>query len=443
MNTLKTALWRYLLLLSVLWWLADQSNLLAVPDFLAWRNLLSQYSGVLGIGVMSAAMLLSLRPAWLEQRLHGLDKMYRLHKWLGISGLILAVSHWAIAQSPKWLLALGLLERRPRPPRQLFHGTSLQEIIASQHGLAKHVGEWAFYAMVVLLLLALIKAFPYRRFAQTHRLMPLVYLALVFHSVLLLKFDYWSSPLGAALALLLASGCVAAVRSLQQRPAGTQASGTVMAVTPQPALGVLAVDVMLNPGWPGHAPGQFAFVRFHDDEGAHPFTLASAWHGDGRVRLLIKALGDYTATLPGRLQPGAAISLRGPHGRFTFNGSAARQIWISGGIGITPFLAQMQHLAGHGGGQPIDLFHCTADYDQAVMTQLAADAERAGINLHLLWDERDGRLDIARIVAAVPQWCDADVWFCGPVRFGHILRDELYAMGLPSDRFHQELFEMR
>jgi hypothetical protein len=57
-----------------------------------------QYSGVLGIGVMSVAMVLAVRPVWFESTLGGLDKMYRLHKWLGIAGLALAVSHWLLAQ---------------------------------------------------------------------------------------------------------------------------------------------------------------------------------------------------------------------------------------------------------------------------------------------------------------------------------------------------------
>ena len=40
-------------------------------------------------------------------------------------------------------------------------------------------------------------------------------------------------------------------------------------------------------------------------------------------------------------------------------------------------------------------------------------------------------------------WREADVWFCGPARFGRILRDGLVGLGFPAERFHQELFEMR
>jgi Predicted ferric reductase len=73
-----------------------------------------QYSGVLGIGVMSAAMVLAVRPVVFEPYLGGLDKMYRLHKWLGISGLVISISHWLLAQGTKWMVGWGWLQRPAR-----------------------------------------------------------------------------------------------------------------------------------------------------------------------------------------------------------------------------------------------------------------------------------------------------------------------------------------
>ena len=55
----------------------------------------------------------------------------------------------------------------------------------------------------------------------------------------------------------------------------------------------------------------------------------------------------------------------------------------------------------------------------------------------------DGRLDADGICRSVPDWKQAGVWFCGPAGFGAMLRDTLAARGLPAERFHQELFEMR
>jgi predicted ferric reductase len=49
--------------------------------------------------------------------------------------------------------------------------------------------KWAFYIVVVLLVLALVKRFPYHGFVKTHRWIALVYLALAWHSAMLVKLD--------------------------------------------------------------------------------------------------------------------------------------------------------------------------------------------------------------------------------------------------------------
>lgn len=444
MKTVKYVFWGSLVALSALWWQADQTDWSNLNGVFAWRNVLSQTTGILGIGVMSLAMLLAVRPLILERHLDGLDKMYRLHKWLGIAGLVMAISHWLIAKGPKWMVALGWLERRAKRQRPALPEGSLQQFFMDQRGLAEGIGEWAFYLAALLMVLALIKRFPYRRFVQTHRWLAAAYLALVLHSIVLLKFDYWNSPLGIVLALLMAGGSVAAVMSLLRKRAGAATiAGQIVALERLAAVDVLAVDIQLATGWRGHAAGQFAFVTFHDDEGPHPFSIASRWNEDGRIRFLIKGLGDYTRTLPARLHVGDSVKVEGPYGCFDFRGEQPRQIWIGGGIGIAPFVARLKDLAQRPDGKAVDLFHTTASYDAMAIDKLMRDADAARVKLHVLWDERDGRLDLARLLKAVPDWRNADVWFCGPARFGKMLRDGLLGLGFPAERFHQELFEMR
>ncbi len=36
----------------------------------------------------------------LEPRVGGLDKSYRLHKWLGIAALVMAIAHWIWVSGP-------------------------------------------------------------------------------------------------------------------------------------------------------------------------------------------------------------------------------------------------------------------------------------------------------------------------------------------------------
>ncbi len=445
MRNIKLGLWGLLIGLSGLWLLAD--TFLPEPlAFFAIRQRMVQYSGVIGIGVMSVAMILATRPKWLEPYLGGLDKTYRLHKWLGIAGLVMAIFHWAWATGPKYALALGLLERPKRPPRPDDETLGwLEQTFRDLRGPAEFVGEWAFYAVVLLIALALIKRFPYRLFARTHWLITIAYLVLVFHSVILMKIAYWTAPVGIVTGLLMAAGVVAAILVLSGLAGRSrQVAGTIETLVYFPEMRVLETTIRLDEGWPGHQGGQFAFVTFDAKEGAHPFTMASAWDpGDRRIMFITKALGDYTDFLPDRLQVGGRVKVEGPYGGFTFDDSRKRQIWIGGGIGITPFIARMKQLAQEARDQDIDLFHTTAQLEPAARDKLSADVAASGVRFHLLIDDKDGLLDGARLREVVPDWQSASIWFCGPAAFGKTLRNDLLANGMSPADFHQELFNLR
>lgn len=231
MKRITWSLWLLIGGLTALWLLAD-TLWPAQAGFFPLRTVWVQYTGVLAMGMMSVAMLLAVRPTWLEPRLGGLDKMYRLHKWLGIGGLALGTLHWLWAQGTKWAVGWGWLER----PHRGGAGpapSGLEGLFRAWRGTAEGIGEWAFYVAALLIVLALVKRFPYRLFAKTHTLLAVTYLVLVFHSVVLLQFRHWAQPVGWAMALLLAAGTVSAVLVLtRQVGAGRRAQGTVEALDP-------------------------------------------------------------------------------------------------------------------------------------------------------------------------------------------------------------------
>lgn len=243
---------------------------------------------------------------------------------------------------------------------------------------------------------------------------------------------------------LMLCGTVAALMSLFRRIGiRRKAVGVVGALETLDGVGVSVVTVQLESEWPGHQPGQFAFVSFDAREGPHPYTISSDWKGDGQLQFLIKALGDYTHTLAGTLKPGCVVEVEGPYGCFNFEGSSQRQIWIGGGIGISPFVARMKALTAQPDGRNVDLFHTTTTVDEVALQKLRDDARNAGVHLHIMVDARDGFLTGDRLRAAVPDWRTADIWFCGPTGFGNAIRDALVREGLSPRRFHQELFAMR
>lgn len=93
MQNPKRAFWGSLAALVLLWLLVEHQPL-GSGSFFPLRERMVQLSGVLAIGCMSLAMILAMRPRWPEAWLGGLDKMYRLHKWLGIAALVIAIVHW-------------------------------------------------------------------------------------------------------------------------------------------------------------------------------------------------------------------------------------------------------------------------------------------------------------------------------------------------------------
>ncbi|MBN3002798.1 ferric reductase-like transmembrane domain-containing protein [Chromobacterium alkanivorans] len=391
-----------------------------------WRRELVMLSGVLLMTVMSAAMLLAARPRRLEPLLGGLDRLYALHKRLGIAAGLLLATHWLIKLSPKLMLAMAWVAPRVKSGGGKNPLTSL----------AKDVGEWAAWAVLAMVILALLRAVPYRFWRKLHKLFGPLYLMGVFHGLILMPTEMWAQPVGWLLAALMLTGSGCALYSLAGRIGKQrQYAGRVQSVEALPA-GQLEVICQMD-GWPGHRAGQFALVRFSAAEGAHPFTIASADHDDGRLRFIIKALGDYTRRLPDELEIGQAVTVEGPYGCFQPR-VGARQAWVAGGIGVTPFLAWLQSRELAEGQQDVDFYYCVRSRgDAARLEEVRQACRQRGVRLHLIESEA-GALLSADMLPEVDE-----VWFCGPQGLGAALQRGLRQRGAQAPVFHHEAFAMR
>ncbi|WP_320034352.1 ferric reductase-like transmembrane domain-containing protein [Halarcobacter sp.] len=432
-----------LLVLTIVWFLAD--TLAPEPfTYFSFRAVFVQYSGVIAMSLMSVAMLLALRPKFIEPYLDGLDKMYRLHKWLGITAAIFAISHWWMAQGTKWMVGWGWLEK---PVRKAGQGRELSEIesfFRSQRGFAESVGEWAFYGAIILIVLALIKYFPYHWFVKTHKLIAISYLVLVYHTIILMKLDYWVQPVGWIMALLLLGGTISAILTLTGKiGASRKAQGTVSKLNYYPNLKVLETTITMDENWKGHEAGQFAYVTVDKSEGAHPYTIASAWNDKKELVFITKALGDHTSRLKDKLKEGMNLTVEGPYGCFDFKDEQEHQIWVGAGIGITPFIAKLKQRKQSAKNISVDLFHPTAEFEETAIEQLKKDAKEAGVNIHILVSGKDKRLSAEQIRSEVSAWKSSSIWFCGPQGFGQTLKEDFITNGLDAKHFHQEIFQMR
>lgn len=424
-------------------------GLFIYPDLLAsersgawyWRGNLIMLSGILALWWMSAGMLLATRAPWLENRFGGLDRLYRLHKNLGIGAGLLVLLHWQLEWLPKTLSKAGLIAGPNRP--RGAHGEPEFWV-----DLAKDVGEWAGYLVMALVVVALVRRIPYHWFRVVHKAFGLLFLGGAFHGLLLMPDEFWQTPLAWATTAVAALGVLPALLSLAGRIGRKRQYAATITQIRQADEQTLEIDCRPQGNWPGHQAGQFLFVDFGvRGEGAHPFTIASAWQPQsGTLTLAVKALGDFTRRLPAQLKENQAVRLEGPYGRFDFSAATAvdrneaPQIWVAGGIGITPFLARLQDLAGSGRQADVDLFYSTTS-DSPFPEQLDALCAQTGVRLHRRLSHRDGPFTGEEIAAC--RRAGTSVWFCGPRRWGESLARLFRTQGLARDAFHQEAFEFR
>lgn len=397
-------------------------------------------TGLLAISLMSLTMVLATRPAWLERPIGGMDRIYRLHKWSGSLTVVFAVLHWLLEMSDDLFKALAGSGNR-------IKADDLSAFAEPVRDLGEALGEWALYALLALLALTLWKQFSWRLWRPLHRAMPVLYLLLVFHALVLAPAGYWSQPIGLLMAILFAAGSMASVLSLTGRIGrGRQVGGSVVSVQ-NPTPDIVEVRCRLDKAWRGHRPGQFAFVTFDNGEGHHPFTIASADQGDNSVTFAIKALGDYTRKLPRQLVAGSPVQVEGPYGRFEFTRAnrRARQIWIAGGIGITPFLAWLESLQdGHPDAICADLHYCMRDREADPfvprLQELVDALPEVRLQLH---DRESGQLTAEALAPGLGGTKSAEIWFCGPIGLAKTLRNGLHQVWPGRLRFHQEAFQIR
>ena len=412
----------------------------------ALRKSLLYYTGVMSFMAMSVVVILALRLRIVERCVGGLDTHYRLHKWLGIAAALFALAHW-LSKKYKWLIELGIYDKKDfATPAGTIGFFQHSNFFNPLKDLAEDLGEWALYALLFLAMLALWKKFPYRYFFKTHRILAVIYLILAFHTLILFGKIDWLTPIGLLMGALLLVGIPAALISLFQKiGANHRASGKISQIHVHEDGKVTEVEVLLTTPWEGHKEGQFAFVTFDTREGHHPFTLSSSWKNDATLTFHIKQLGDYTRTLSHALKVGDPVTVEGPYGRFDFAAHSGPQIWIAGGIGITPFLSRLEALAHapHPSRQPISLFYSARTSDHALIERVQTLTHQAGIPLHLSVSGQNLALTARAICENVPNFLKHTVWFCGSTGFGEAIRRGLLKEGLPSHRFHQELFEIR
>jgi ferredoxin-NADP reductase len=222
--------------------------------------------------------------------------------------------------------------------------------------------------------------------------------------------------------------------------------GRVAAVHPETAD---AASLLIRPGrgWVGPRAGQYVRVGVDIDGVRHwrNYSLSSPpERADGFVTITIKAHPDgfVSPFLVRRAGPGTIIALSRPQGDFVLpEVPPARVLFVTAGSGITPVAAMLRSLAARGQLPDTVLVHCAPTCDEVIFgTELRALAARfPGLRLHERHTRTDGRLTVARLADACPDWVRRETWACGPPGLLDDLERHWRHAGI-ADRLHTERF---
>jgi predicted ferric reductase len=369
------------------------------------RQVVGEAAGSTAVLLFAVALVLATRARWLERLFGGLDRMYRTHRRAGMCGFGMLAVHVAVVP---WTLA-------------------------SPGGAPS--GLLAAAGFLVLVPLCVVRRLRYNAWRRSHGLVGVFFLMSLAHALLVDQLtDTAPGPF-----LLLSAAYVAGAAAyghtlLLARFVRPRRAYVVRAVR---RLDPATVEVALAPRGArrlAFRAGQFAFVTFRRRglREPHPFTVSSA-PSEETLRLTIRTTGRFTARVHRELEPGTRATVEGGYGVPRGAGGRPRQIWVAGGIGITPFLSRVR--AG-GPDRPVDLFYVVRHREDALFRS-ELDS-RPGLRVHLVVTSESGRPTAERIAATVGRLADVDVHLCGPESMTTGLAAGFRGLGVPATAIHLE-----
>lgn len=193
-----------------------------------------------------------------------------------------------------------------------------------------------------------------------------------------------------------------------------------------------------------YIPGQFAYLTLISpliDREPHPFSLSTYTNGP-YIRFVIKELGDYTRKIK-YIRPGTEAFLEGPYGNFSYTKSQnPSQVWIAGGVGITPFLSMARSLANIE-NYNITLFYAAQDLGDAVFLNELIEIRKLrpkALDVVAVTEKISGYITIDMIKQEVSDLSSQDYFICGPPIMMKTLRRALAQAGVEPERIFLEDF---
>lgn len=398
--------------LTQLSWPGDSSEVLRMSGIL---------SGIAGLSFLALSAFCTLRHPWSERLTRGLDNLYRLHHLVALVAVAFIILHISLLAFSSWLYspaAAAYLFRFWEQPWELVLG-------------------WASIALLSIVALAAVSL---KRAACCWRLLHM--LSLPAYLFALYHFHAFTTSTGAAQFFLytffIGGFCAGLLRSLKYL------FSCRYCVTTTEHLADDVIRIALLPeGKPlRYQAGQYVFAAFHTACGYsgcnefHPFTITSV-PGEETLELIVKARGDCSCTLQ-HIVPGVPANIEGPFGGLKIDSSA--QVWIGGGIGITPLLSLLKSTASQ--APAIDIYYLArSEAEHVLLGQLRQAARgKPEITIYAICISEDAAQLMEIIKKNTPDFRERSFLLGGPPQMVQDVERCLTSLGIKRSRMQHESF---
>ena len=144
------------------------------------------------------------------------------------------------------------------------------------------------------------------------------------------------------------------------------------------------------------------------------------------------------------LETGTPAKVAGPFGGFDYRRGGEDQIWIAGGIGVTPFLSWIRALDDNF-DRSVDFFYSVArESDALYRDEIEAATEgHPTLHVHVIDTEHDGLITAEKAMTGRQPGADVWVYMCGPPPMMNALADGFRRLEIPASRVRWEQFDIR
>jgi len=192
---------------------------------------------------------------------------------------------------------------------------------------------------------------------------------------------------------------------------------------------------------PPFTGGSHVIVQMHDAQGnrfSNAYSLMSD-PADTRqyqigVRLEEQSRGG-SAFMHEQVSTGSELVITAPNNLFALADSHGRHVMVAGGIGITPFLAQLPELHRRAANYELHYAYRAPEH-AAFRDDLIGSPYAARVRFHV--DSQGEKLDLSALAQGLQE--HDHLYVCGPQPLIDAVIAAATAAGIPSDRVHWEQF---